>query len=581
MNIFITNNYRINEYNRKRQLQNKKMLLFGTLLWLIVYLPILVNNSGMLSIIHDEYDGELLSYILQVKHIHETCIPELFNGTPKESLTVPAPAFLIFYYLFEPSEAFFYSYILIGYISFLGMFIFVNKLVNVPFISLFTAILFSMLPFYSVYGLSVMGQSILFYSFFSLCEKNSFRRKALYYCLIALFSLSSSFALVGVIDLLLLLVLIVVAICTNKQVLALIIGWSELLLIYLVTNLNLLAPYFNKSSSFVSHRTEFISSSTPFFQSYKTMLTEGMYHAASCHLIILYCSVVITIGIALLYDRFTPLLKKRAIEFLLLEGFIVLIAVFYASWHCHYIVALRNQLGGFFVTYQIDRVYWLYPCLWFIVFAYDLYFVFSLCKNRKIALISIVLLTLLNARHIWANSTIQVNLKSLVGKEYTKSSYTSIHNFYQPDLFQQIDDYIGLPKSQYRVVSLGLYPSIPLYNGFYCIDGYSNNYSVDYKHRFRVIIKNELEKEPELKKYFDEWGNRVYLFNHELKRSYYINKNSTKELQQFDYDYTQLKNMGCKYVFSSVPIKDTSFLHYEKKFESSDSYYKVILYSLY
>lgn len=569
MNLYKTDNHKI-----------KKLLLFGSLLWAIVYLPILINNSRILSIIHDEYDGELLSYILQAKHIHDTYIPELFNGTPKEALTVPAPAFLIFYYLFEPSAAFFYSYILIGYISFLGMYICVNKLVNVPWISLFTAILFSMLPFYSVYGLTVMGQPLLFYSFFSLCKKHSFRRNALYYCLIALFSLSSSFALVGVIDLLLLFVFIVAALYTKKQVLTLIIGWSELLLIYLVTNHNLLAPYFNKSISFVSHRTEFVSSSTPFLQSYKTMLTEGMYHAASCHKIILYCSIAITVGIALLYDHFTPLLKKRSVELLLLEGFAIVIAIFYASWHFKPIVELRNHVGGFFVTYQIDRVYWLYPFLWFLIFAYDLYFVFGVFHNKKTALVALSLMILLNARHIWIKSTIRVNLKNLTGSGYSQSSFSSIRTFFQPELFKQIDEYIGLPKDQYRVVSLGLYPSIPLYNGFYCVDGYSDNYSVCYKHEFRKVISNELEKDAELKKYFDEWGNRVYLFNHELKRNYYIDKNALKELQLFDYDCTQLKNMGCRYVLSSVPIKDSDYLNYEKEFESPDSYYKVFLYSI-
>ena len=61
--------------------------------------------------------------------------------------------------------------------------------------------------------------------------------------------------------------------------------------------------------------------------------------------------------------------------------------------------------------------------------------------------------------------------------------------------------------------SLGISPAPALMHGFYTVDGYSNNYPLEYKHRFREVIAPEIEKNEEVRVYFDTWGNRCYLFN--------------------------------------------------------------------
>ena len=53
---------------------------------------------------------------------------------------------------------------------------------------------------------------------------------------------------------------------------------------------------------------------------------------------------------------------------------------------------------------------------------------------------------------------------------------------------QEIDDAIGRDKSTYRVAHLGISPAPALMHGFYTVDGYSNNYPLEYKHRFREVI---------------------------------------------------------------------------------------------
>ena len=100
--------------------------------------------------------------------------------------------------------------------------------------------------------------------------------------------------------------------------------------------------------------------------------------------------------------------------------------------------------------------------------------------------------------------------------------------------FERIDRYIGKEKSTYKVVSVGIHPSVALYNGFYTLDGYSNNYDVEYKHEFGNIINKELEKKSEINSYFWGWGNRCYAFSADIG----------KDITNFN---LQKKNLNKKY----------------------------------
>ena len=89
----------------------------------------------------------------------------------------------------------------------------------------------------------------------------------------------------------------------------------------------------------------------------------------------------------------------------------------------------------------------------------------------------------------------------------------SFRDYYAIDVLDQVQEYLydnfGERPEDYRVVSLGIDPAAALYHGFYCLDGYSNNYSLEYKHRFRKIIAPELAKSEYLEDNFDHWGTAV------------------------------------------------------------------------
>ena len=89
----------------------------------------------------------------------------------------------------------------------------------------------------------------------------------------------------------------------------------------------------------------------------------------------------------------------------------------------------------------------------------------------------------------------------------------NVESFFAKKQFSEIKNYINKPINSYRVASIGLHPSISLYNGFYTADGYFVNYPLEYKKKFRKIIEKELNKDKNLKSYYDNWG-IVYIYFH-------------------------------------------------------------------
>jgi hypothetical protein len=150
---------------------------------------------------------------------------------------------------------------------------------------------------------------------------------------------------------------------------------------------------------------------------------------------------------------------------------------------------------------------------------------------------------------------------------------TTFSDFFLEDTFQEITDYIDMPQKDYRVISIGFTPSIALYNGFYTLDMYLSSYSLDYKSNFRTIIEKELEKDINIKKYFDDTGKRCYLFTSALGKNWYYRKHEFPKTISVDLNIDQFKNMGGQFIFSAVEIDnyEQNSLLFHKLFESSDS----------
>ena len=132
----------------------------------------------------------------------------------------------------------------------------------------------------------------------------------------------------------------------------------------------------------------------------------------------------------------------------------------------------------------------LLPLFWYINWAYSLQVIWQIKKYGQqltVLLIAIQLMLIFYKNEIVQGSiTYKINFKQ----------------FFAEELFTKIKSDIGDKTNSFRIVSLGIHPSIASYNGFFTLDFYLNNYPLKYKHEFRQIISGELKKNMELQKFF-------------------------------------------------------------------------------
>ncbi len=123
-------------------------------------------------------------------------------------------------------------------------------------------------------------------------------------------------------------------------------------------------------------------------------------------------------------------------------------------------------------------------------------------------------------------------------KSFRVKAINSFDAYYKFDIYKEIKIITGNSK----VASLGVNPMIAAMNDIYVIDGYHQIYPLSYKIKFRKIIENELNQDQKLKKYYDEWGNRVYLFFND-KNNLLIN-------------FKEAKKVGAEFIISSFLINN-------------------------
>lgn len=556
----------------------KAYMLGGLALVLLGFLPFALLGEGSVVIAHDQLDGELIAYLLHAKYLGTgiSFYPEWMGGVPSTALTPPALFPVLLYKLFSPFTAFILNQLLVAVTAYLGMFFFLNKLLDTKgnwerFVSLTAAVCFAYLPFYSAYGLCVAGIPMLAYGIWRLSEGKG---RGLGICLVAYYAVMSSFVLIGY------------AVVSILWLYAIWVFWKDwrdgkglkegrcllfaailgLTLYYLGTNFDLVLQVLGRGGGEVSHKQELVLSGLPFWESFWDMLLKGSGHAASLHQ---WMAVPVAVTLIVLFKSYFRAEGRMGGYYrLLLGSFLtaVLIALFYAFFHSWDVVEIRNRIGGAAVYFQADRIYWFYPFLWYTMCALMLELIWDACagkmsgsgKRKRIGrILCCCLLTVCVGNVLW-QSDFKKNVRQLVNPQ--TSNAVTWEKFFSPSIFLQIQNSIGEEPSSYRVGCIGLHPSVAAYNGFYTVDGYSNNYPLSYKREFRKVIDKELAKSGRIKKYFDEWGNRCYLFSAELGMNYYVDKVLCKSIQRLELDTAQLKALNCDYLFSSVPIVNSEEL---------------------
>lgn len=595
--------------------KNKCYITAGLLLSCLLMIPYILLGTGSIIPYHDQLDGELFSYILTARYLFTNIhiYPEIMNGLPAAGAVPPAPLFVLLYVICKPFTAFLLSQWCIYIVGFLGMFLLLKKLTEQEFISFGIAVIFILLPFYPVYGLCIPGQPMLFYTVLELrdIERNSAQvmrapRKTnfLYYLLIIFYGASSSLVLVGYACLFLLSIFALRQSVKKSYQIVSVTPWISfglLLFTYILTNLGLLKQVLFPKTAYISHKTELVLSAQNIPDSFLETLTQGVPYAQSFHTV-LFLLIIVSLFVFLfcLFIR-KELLKQENIKKPLTvsahTGLLILgVCLFYALYHSSSVTELRNASDGVLKTFNLDRFCWLLPTLWCILAGELLCFITKVFQSPALIqnapsvpqrfrniLAKCFLFIILG---IWGcsvllHSSLRPNLSKLLkGGDYYALDWDS---FYAEDIFSQINTAIGKPQDSYHVISIGIYPAAAAYNGFYCLDGYSNNYPLDYKHTFRQIMEKELEKNHYIKAYFDNWGNRCYITTAEQNNYYTFEKKWNTVLYNLELNTDKLKELDCQYIFSAAYIMNAEemglSLLQDAPFETNESWYHIYVYS--
>ncbi len=565
--------------------QNKKRIILpvlGVLAVSLIGIVYVLLGQGSYIQVHDQMDGEILNYMYQAKYLGQgDVILEFMNGMDKSSMTPPAPLAVLVYKLLPPFAAYVAVQWLVVVIGFLGMYYLCKYLGMQPEIGFLAGILFAYIPFYPTYGLAALGQPLLI-----LCYLKFIRGEKAWPALLGIlfYAVMSSLTLVGFVWIIL-GILHVLYLFYKKQFTEMRRSMGAVVLLtvsYVCTNLDLFASLFG--SGFTTHREEMTLNPTVklFGKLWELLFTGGSYSPTYAAPVLVIAVFMICIGAV----RKSEGSKMRSRRLAALLSGILTLSVMAVLWNAGPVVELRNAIGGMVTYFQADRVYWIFPFLWMMVFALTLEYAaymagcYSDYPVKAILYAISVLLFLFQGVCIFRDCTLNKNIRLLLVNGYEQVTWESI---YMEDVFEKIEEVVEPDKSTYSVVSLGMYPSVALYNGFTCADGYSNNYDLEYKHAFRRIIAGELAKSSQVQTYFDDWGNRCYLATAQRGFDAMVEKGSGFVYKEPSFHLAAMEEMNIRYIFAAAPVEGDEYeemLVEGSPFSSGSSYYEVYIYDL-
>lgn len=571
-------------------MRKKGSILFWLGLFAVTaaFLPCVLLGENAIFTYHDQLDGELIAYLLQAKHLGDGAVlPEFLGGAAKTALTPPAPGCVLLFRVFSPLTALVLMQITGALFGYTGMYLLVKRTTGSPVAALAAGGLYGLLPFLPIYGLSQYGLPLLLWCVLRLRERESNGRTTAA-CLIygAFYAVNSSLVLVGFGVLAVLAVWILTDLLRKQGRGRMAALWVVMTLLYCLSNVSLIGQLLGLGESVLSHKTEYVLAAEGFWRGFADAFLHGGQHSVDYHggILIFSCVVLVWGALETLRKGGKPDVLCRGILGCLLCN--AIFAGVAAVWNCGIGIALRNHMGAL-GAFQMDRFLWISPCLWYLILGYSVGFVVR-HRGEKIlsGLMACALMLVLGATGftILKNSDIKSNLQKLRNPEYPLLSYSDYYALGVLDQVQSfLQDETGMSQEEYRVVSLGIDPAAALYHGFYCLDGYSNNYSLEYKHAFREVIAPALAESEYLRAYFDDWGNRCYLFGSECPGYYTIEKNGFY-FQHLELDTKALRALGGDYLFSAAYIANSEELGLkllrEEPFETDDSYYRIFVYEV-
>ncbi|CCG99441.1 hypothetical protein FAES_1431 [Fibrella aestuarina BUZ 2] len=569
-----------------------KPYLWVALGLLVLYLlPYVWLGEGAYLTIHDNLDSDFL-YLRLLAHSGKAItldsaarLPIVMNGLPRAVLRSGLNLEVLTYALLPPYGAWLVNFGLIHAIGFMGMYALLRRYVlpdppQAP-IRVGVALLFALVPCYTVHGASVTGQPLLLFAFLNLLNRRASWRDWL---IIALFPFYSFLVWSGLFAGLLLAGLGALVMARRRAIVWPFVGALVMLAsLYIASEWQLLYAFVTKT--YISHRTEYdyarlmpitlwASLKATFY-----LFIQTQYHSGAFYTPLILLGSLWVIGADWWRRRQAvaegPRLTGQPRVILPLLGLIGLICLCHGFYR---FPATWAGAGNLLQALQCDRFYFMLPLLWLLLLALSLrQFTPTSWWVRGLLLGQLAVMGLANIE--W-----RINVAKMAGVD-NEATYPAYRAFFAERQFTQISNYTGLAPANYRVVSVGIPPAVALYNGLYTLDSYQNNYPLPYKHLFRRVIAAELAKSPTLRTYFDYYANRCYAFSAELglsENDVMVSKYEHQALQHLQLNTDVLRQLGCRYVLAGLPIRNAAAQHLrlERIFSDSESYWKVYLYRL-
>lgn len=539
---------------------SKAPWLVGTFVLLVHLLPRVVLGKHSVITTHDGLDSDILYRVLLAKpgrlFDYAGEIPELLNGVPRLAYPTGVSLSALLFFLLDPYWAYVTLEQAVHGIGFAAMYFLLRDHLPQPLPSSFrllVAATFAFLPFYSIYEASISGQPAVAWALLHLYKGVTGKRRYIAFGLLALFPCVSVLPTAGAFMVAIVLVAAgITCLVQRKWHRDVWLGIATLIAAYCIVDYPFVQSML--THSYVSHREDWTPASSwrRYVRDSYDLFYEGHYHASSVPTVCIWMMTV-TMLIGAVRRQFRVM---WTMAFFLL----VLLALSYATT-----LHLTPPFGWLrarvhFLRIVNVRTYWSAGPVCLFGFAVALYFWWSAWRYRIPAVLILLfeLFWVLNDPPETENE-LAANYYELAARIRGKGSkQVTYADFLASPVYEQVKEYIGLPPESYRVISVGIDPARAAFNGFYCADGYHNNYPLEYKARFRKAIANNLRRDDWAAWRYDDWGSRVYAFIPGAHKSGYRPQKRIrkKPIEDFSLKVSALRELGVKYVLTAARFAD-------------------------
>jgi hypothetical protein len=553
--------------------------------FIVHFLPYFLYPGNAYIRIHDTLEGEWIwLHVLNETHTSldfnpDTKIDQVMNGLPRSAMPTGLSMMMLLVNLLGTYWGYVVNYLLVHLVGFGAMFLFLRSHIfkedSQKHYAIYVSLIFSLIPVYTPFGLSVMSQPTLIHIFVLALKRQA---KYYHYILLLLFPLYSSIVWMGI-PLLMFIGLFWIYIAIRKRNLfpQYISGAVLLTLSYALVNFNMFQLMLSPPPGFISHRQAY----NLYMFGGPQLVTSLVDFAHQFFTLHYHVGTMLTLPIFLLglivYRKGNMVMRNT---FLVIVG-IVLVQAFYSYFEYY----VGSQVG-FIKSFRLNRFNILLPVMWISGLALiikELYQSPFLKKIIPVTIVCIIFTTMVG------NDEILNNYRRMIGVYHLPT----FKEYMAPNQFAEIKKYIGDDPKNYRVACVGMNPSILQYNGFYTLDGLQSVYDLNYKKEFRKIFAGELadlslKKVPALIQYFDGWGNRCYIYSSWLGNNWdAFLKTKDDPINQgvkfslpISINQDAFKALGGKYIISSVPLVFEYEVSLAQIFKDEHSCWRLFLYEI-